>query len=92
MRPDETWGVREGSSEEGTSELRPGGEEGGSCVTTGGGRRPGEPGWLEVWLPGLGRGAGGVAADGHGALPGSDENGLELDRSGSGRTLQNWSH
>lgn len=41
---------------------------------------------------GLGRGAGGVAADGHGALPGSDENGLELDRSGSGRTLQNWSH
>ena len=28
MRPDETWGVREGSSEEGMSELRPEGADG----------------------------------------------------------------
>lgn len=61
---------RGGPGEKGTSELRPGGEEGGSCVTTGGGRRPGEPGWREVWLPGLGRGAGqrGLGAGAQGAM------------------------
>ena len=61
---------RGGPGEKRTSELSPIGEEGGSRVTLVGGGRPEEPGWLEVGLPGLGRGAGqrGLVAGAQGAM------------------------